>query len=124
VEYNSHPHSVTGFNPYYLVFGQNLSLSETVLLDVTKEPEVKSVWEDNLQIAANRIKVAHQKESEQWNNHIKWSHRVFKVGDEVLMWRIPPKTNFDSGSHQKLQSGWDGPYRVMDKMEGRDVYRV
>ncbi|MFN9909193.1 MAG: hypothetical protein ACK56F_24250, partial [bacterium] len=115
---------MTGYSPYYLVFGQNLSLAETVLLDATQEPIAKSVWEDNLRIAATRLRRAYQKEAEKWNSHIKWSERVFQVDDVVLVFKQPPKTDLNKGVHRKLISGWEGPYRVISKMEGRDVYRV
>jgi hypothetical protein len=102
VEYNTHPHTVTGYSPYYLVFGQNLSLAETVLLDANREPIAKSIWEDNLRIAATRLRRAYQKEAEKWNAHIKWSKRVFQPEDVVLVWKVPPKTDLNKGIHRKL----------------------
>ncbi|MFN9910761.1 MAG: hypothetical protein ACK56F_32420, partial [bacterium] len=119
VEYNSHPHAVTGYSPYYLVYGQNPSLAESVLLDVNRDPEPQSVWEDNLAIAADRIQVAHQKEAERWNAHVQWAERRFQVGEQVLVWHKLPKTNTDKQVHCKLVCGWEGTYVVLNKMDGK-----
>ena len=73
LEYNGAIHATTGFSPYYLVFGQPISLSMDLLVGKRERKErldwskSKLVLLDNIRVATERIKVAYDKAAERWN---------------------------------------------------------
>ena len=130
LEYNGAIHATTGFSPYYLVFGQPISLSMDLLVGKRERREredwskSKLVLLDNIRVATERIKTAYDKAAERWNAKLRHKQRIFKEGDEVLIWRTVPKTDKEKEKHKKLISAYEGPYRVLKRIEDKDTYVV
>ena len=127
LEYNGAVHSTTGFSPYYLVYGQPISLSTDLVVGKSERKE-KEDWSkskmlllDNIRVATDRIRMAYEKAVEQWNAKLPNTRRIFVENDEVLIWRTALKTNVDKDVHKKLISAYEGPYRVLKRIEEKDT---
>ncbi|MFN9906631.1 MAG: hypothetical protein ACK56F_10990, partial [bacterium] len=77
-----------------------------------------------IRLAVDRIRDAHRKEADAWNEHINWKRVQFKVGQLVMCWKDIAKTNKDKYIHAKLVSSWCGPYQIINRMTGKDTYQL
>lgn len=115
MEYNATVHSVTGFSPHYLVFGSPMKLSVDIIVGAQKPTQKdkedwiqrEKVLLDNVRMAVDRIREAY----------------LQAAGEEVLVWK-EPKTLIDQNSHKKLVCGYQGPFRVISRIPGKDTYKV
>ena len=57
-----------------------------------------------MRLARDRIRAAHEREAERWNQMVDYKKRRFRVGDEVMIWRKQPKTDLRKMEHRKLLS--------------------
>ncbi|GFX27864.1 retrovirus-related Pol polyprotein from transposon 17.6 [Trichonephila clavipes] len=105
-EYNNSPHDVTGFPPAYLMFG-------TLPYDSPLPNQVKLNYppiQQARQITGNRTHtIKHHKINKQrYDKH--YVDAKFKVGDLVLY------QNFSYPNSSKLQSPYNGPFKVVRKL--------
>ncbi|GFW27567.1 retrovirus-related Pol polyprotein from transposon opus [Trichonephila clavipes] len=102
-EYNNSPHDVTGFPPAYLMFG-------TLPYDSPLPNQVKLNYppiRQARQIAVNRTIKHHKINKQRYDKHV---DAKFKVGDLVLY------QNFSYPNSSKLQSPYNGPFKVVRKL--------
>ncbi|GFW13751.1 retrovirus-related Pol polyprotein from transposon 17.6 [Trichonephila clavipes] len=99
-EYNNSPHDVTGFPPAYLMFG-TLPLPNQVKLNYPPIQQAR-------QIAVNRTIKHHKINKQRYDKH--YVDAKFKVGDLVLY------QNFSYPNSRKLQSPYNGPFKVVRKL--------
>ncbi|GFV65873.1 transposon Ty3-G Gag-Pol polyprotein [Trichonephila clavipes] len=103
-EYNNSPHDVTGFPPAYLMFG-------TLPYDSPLPNQVKLNYppiQQARQIAVNRTIKHHKINKQRYDKH--YVDAKFKVGDLVLY------QNFSYPNSSKLQSPYNGPFKVVRKL--------
>ncbi|GFX38411.1 retrovirus-related Pol polyprotein from transposon 17.6 [Trichonephila clavipes] len=103
-EYNNSPHDVTGFPPAYLMFG-------TLPYDSPLPNQVKLNYppiQQARQIAVNRTIKHHKINKQRYDRH--YVDAKFKVGDLVLY------QNFSYPNSSKLQSPYNGPFKVVRKL--------
>ncbi|GFW17126.1 retrotransposable element Tf2 protein type 3 [Trichonephila clavipes] len=102
-EYNNSPHDVTGFPPAYLMFGTLPydSLPNQVKLNYPPIQQAR-------QIAVNRTIKHHKINKQRYDKH--YVDAKFKVGDLVLY------QNFSYPNSSKLQSPYNGPFKVVRKL--------
>ncbi|GFX56224.1 retrotransposable element Tf2 protein type 3 [Trichonephila clavipes] len=104
-EYNNSPHDVTGFPPAYLMFG-------TLPYDSPLPNQVKLNYppiQQARQIAVNRTIKHHKINKQRYDKH--YVDAKFKVGDLVLY------QNFSYPNSSKLQSPYNGPFKVLEVFE-------
>ncbi|GFW53916.1 retrotransposable element Tf2 protein type 3 [Trichonephila clavipes] len=102
-EYNNSTHDVTGFPPAYLMFG-------TLPYDSPLPNQVKLNYppiQQARQIAVNRTIKHHKINKQRYDKH--YVDAKFKVGDLVLY------QNFSYPNSSKLQSPYNGPFKVVRK---------
>ncbi|GFX24637.1 retrotransposable element Tf2 protein type 3 [Trichonephila clavipes] len=102
--YNNSPHDVTGFPPAYLMFG-------TLPYDSPLPNQVKLNYppiQQARQIAVNRTIKHHKINKQRYDKH--YVDAKFKVGDLVLY------QNFSYPNSSKLQSPYNGPFKVVRKL--------
>ncbi|GFW25429.1 transposon Tf2-6 polyprotein [Trichonephila clavipes] len=102
--YNNSPHDVTGFPPAYLKFG-------TLPYDSPLPNQVKLNYppiQQARQIAVNRTIKHHKINKQRYDKH--YVDDKFKVGDLVLY------QNFSYPNSSKLQSPYNGPFKVVRKL--------
>ncbi len=124
--YNSTPHAVTGYSPYYLMYGRHPRLPLDTLLGVEDEgcddvEEYEAVMREKLQEAYASAASATQKARNSMKENFDKTARGImpQVGDLVLVRKLGLK-----GKH-KLADKWEeGVYRVESKDEGIPVYTV
>ncbi|GFT29665.1 transposon Tf2-11 polyprotein [Trichonephila clavipes] len=103
-EYNNSPHDVTGFPPAYLMFG-------TLPYDSPLPNQVKLNYppiQQARQITVNRTIKHHKINKQRYDRH--YVDAKFKVGDLVLY------QNFSYPNSSKLQSPYNGPFKVVRKL--------
>ncbi|GFV36422.1 retrovirus-related Pol polyprotein from transposon 17.6 [Trichonephila clavipes] len=103
-EYNNSPHDVTGFSPAYLMFG-------TLPYDSPLPNQVKLNYppiQQARQIAVSRTIKHHKINKQRYDKH--YVDAKFKVGDLVLY------QNFSYPNSSKLQSPYNGPFKVVRKL--------
>ncbi|GFX83233.1 retrotransposable element Tf2 protein type 3 [Trichonephila clavipes] len=103
-EYNNSPRDVTGFPPAYLMFG-------TLPYDSPLPNQVKLNYppiQQARQIAVNRTIKHHKINKQRYDKH--YVEAKFKVGDLVLY------QNFSDPNSSKLQSPYNGPFKVVRKL--------
>ncbi|GFW57543.1 integrase catalytic domain-containing protein [Trichonephila clavipes] len=102
--YNNSPHDVTGFPPAYLMFG-------TLPYDSPLPNQVKLNYppiQQARQIAVNKTIKHHKINKQRYDKH--YVDAKFKVGDLVLY------QNFSYRNSSKLQSPYNGPFKVVRKL--------
>ncbi|GFX32690.1 transposon Tf2-6 polyprotein [Trichonephila clavipes] len=102
--YNNSPHDVTGFPPAYLMFG-------TLPYDSPLPNQVKLNYppiQQARQIVVNRTIKHHKINKQRYDKH--YVDAKFKVGDLVLY------QNFSYPNSSKLQSPYNGPFKVVRKL--------
>ncbi|GFX34625.1 transposon Tf2-6 polyprotein [Trichonephila clavipes] len=102
-EYNNSPHDVTGFPPAHLMFG-------TLPYDSPLPNQVKLNYppiQQARQIAVNRTIKHHKINKQRYDKHV---DAKFIVGDLVLY------QNFSYPNSSKLQSPYNGPFKVVRKL--------
>ena len=134
--YNTSLNAVTGFSPYYLIFGRQPRLPGSVLFSRNYNEIVYDVNQyqihmtDHLRtaydIVRTKIKEYAIKTKLNWDAKIK-GHTSFEIGDEVLVFQ--PKTNAATGEPEHSQvwkKKWLGPYVVENKShkDNQDVYTI
>ena len=123
--YNCTPHSVTGYSPYYLLYGRHPRLPLDALLDQQEEvcdvDEYEALLRRNLKEAYESAASATQEARDSMKRRYDTSARGLmpQVGDLVLVRRLGLK-----GKH-KLADKWEEEvYRVESKEEDIPVYTV
>ncbi|GFV85534.1 transposon Ty3-G Gag-Pol polyprotein [Trichonephila clavipes] len=103
-EYNNSPHDVTGFPPAYLMFGTLPYYSPLPNQVKLNYPPIQQAR----QIAVNRTIKHHKINKQRYDRH--YVDAKFKVGDLVLY------QNFSYPNSSKLQSPYNGPFKVVRKL--------
>lgn len=117
--YRSAVHETTGYSPSQMLFGHNLRLPCDLLFgrppDAPSSPEeyvedLQARFEAVHNFARERISVATEKMKTRYDT--KATGPQFHEGDKVWLWN--PKRQ--KGLSPKLQSHWDGPYTVLNRL--------
>ena len=126
--YNCIPTTVTGYSPYFLMFGQHPRLPVDLEYGVT-QPELTSTSVHNyakklktrLQWAYDRALHNNQKESRRQKKYYDHKFRCMKLApDDIVIVRIKA-----FGLDHKIADKWKKtPYRVLSQLEGQPVYRI
>lgn len=117
--YNSSPHSVTGFSPFYLTFLRNPNLPfNNELLKVPESNELSSATDGNIKRAwakaGDRIRYRQKLAAHRYNQ----DHRfvIYLTGDLVML---------KSTKSHKFGTKYTGPYIVLRRLKGRTlVYKI
>ena len=116
--YRSTPHCATGYSPFTLMFGREVSGPLDILQEawLQGDAEKSSVFEwltcvkaqmhDLSILVSQKEKVAKHKMKCEYDKSI--SIKKFAVGDMVLVW--------NPGLHSKMGASWSGPYSVEKQM--------
>ena len=118
-----------GITPFFLVFGRNATLPETVALQLPGEPISENEYAKHL---VQRISEAHKlfssikkdlRRRQRDYHDLSVSVREFSVGQQVLV-RKPPPLNVQKGSATKLIRRYSGPYVVSERLKNSELYRL
>ena len=75
-------------------------------------------WEDDLEVAANRIKANRQANKQFFDKKRRKRQGILKKGDMVLLYN----SRLDKQWSKKLDNRWNGPYLVVEVKETRGTY--
>jgi transposase InsO family protein len=129
MSYNSVPHGVTGFSPYYMLYGKEMCLPTSDTIRARLAPEVENTDQaarlENLkttlqlayQAAGVNIRKSHTVNQKYYNRKSK--QRDFAIGDIVYLYNPARK----KGQSKKFFSPWRGAYRVTGK-KGELNYKI
>lgn len=134
--FNTSLNPITGFSPYYLMFGRDPRLPTDIFHSSTYNEFKHDMNIYNIQ-HTNHLRTAYDivrkkleeeavKTKFRWDKSIK-GHTVFLPGDEVLMYQ--PQLNKISGEEdhsQQFKRRWKGPLKVISRkhQDNQDVYLV
>ena len=126
--YNCIPTTVTGYSPYFLMFGRHPRLPIDLEYGVT-QPELTSTSVHNyakklktrLQWAYDRALHNNWKESRRQKKYYDCKFRCMKLApDDIVIVRIKA-----FGLDHKIADKWkETPYRVLSQLEGQPAYRI
>lgn len=118
--YNTTPHTSTGFTPFELIYGNQASLSSSILLPLkitytldNYANEVKERLRATYQVAREYIKKEKEKGKRYYDR--KSNPQKFQIGDKVLLYDETVRR----GRSKKLDASWIGPYEIL--MKNSDV---
>ena len=125
--YNTTPHPVTGFSPFYLLFGRDARLRSDLLfaLNDTDRDQPADNWvefhQKKLQeayvLAKNRFDQAAEKRKRNFDKHSK--DAPLEIGDRVY------KRARGIKGRNKIQDIYKPDvYHVIDKLQDKDVYKI
>ncbi|KFM56688.1 Retrovirus-related Pol polyprotein from transposon 412, partial [Stegodyphus mimosarum] len=117
--YRSAVHETTGYSPSQMLFGRDLRLPCDLLFgrppDAPSSPEeyiqdLQARFEVMHNFARERVNLATEKMKTRYDTRAT-GHR-FNEGDKVWLWNPTRR----KGLSPKLQSPWDGPYTVLNRL--------
>ena len=133
--YNSTKHSVTGYSPFFLLFGRNPRLPIDTMLGIAPEISRKShgkflvEWKRQMseayRIASERTAARKMADQKRWNERPLLSKLI--VGDRVLVLnKTKDVDRVDTGVRRKLKSFWEQKIYVVTSLVGDQgvVYEV
>ena len=126
--YNCTLSSVTGFSPYFLMFGRTLKIPLDVEMGVTLVDQGHKSYQNYAKKLQAKLKWAYQKAQE---NNKKESERKKRYNDQKMKcMSIKPEdlilvhVKAPSGQHKIIDQWEDKQYQVLSQLDDQPVFRV